>query len=88
MVEHFPCLGKALKSYYRGDTIVVYPGKYTLEGRAYQLADSVHITGIGNPSEIIGKLSHCGRKEFIHTQVHTGCQLIFNNYSPKRSEYC
>lgn len=55
VVEHYPCLGKALKSYYHGDTIVVYPGKYKLEGRAYQLADSVHITGIGNPSEIVGK---------------------------------
>ena len=55
MVEHYPCLGKALKSYYHGDTIVVYPGKYKLEGRVYQLADSVHITGIGNPSEIVGK---------------------------------
>lgn len=53
VVEHYPCLGKALKSYYHGDTIVVYPGKYKLEGRAYQLADSVHITGIGNPSEIV-----------------------------------
>ena len=58
MVEHLPCLGKALHSYYNGDTIVVYPGKYTLDGRVYQLADSVHITGRGNCSEIVGKDSY------------------------------
>lgn len=55
VVEHLPCLGKALRTYYNGDTIVVYPGRYNLDGRVYQLADSVHITGMGNFSEIVGK---------------------------------
>ena len=54
MVAHFPCLGKALNSYYIGDTIVVFPGKYNLDG-VHELVDSVHITGKGNCSEIIGK---------------------------------
>ncbi|XP_020606708.1 SHC SH2 domain-binding protein 1 homolog B-like [Orbicella faveolata] len=53
VVEHLPCLGKALRTYYNGDTIVVYPGRYNLDGRVYQLADSVHITGMGNFSEIV-----------------------------------
>lgn len=52
VIAHFPCLGKALNSYYIGDTIVVFPGKYNLNG-VYQLVDSVHITGKGNRSEII-----------------------------------
>ena len=54
MIEHIPCLGKALNSYYKGDTIVVFPGKYNLDG-VFQLVDSVHITGKGNCSEIVGK---------------------------------
>lgn len=55
VIEHSRCLGKALDSYYIGDTIVVFPGKYSLD-RVYQLVDSVHITGKGNCSEIIGKV--------------------------------
>ena len=55
VVEHVACLGKALHTYYNGDTIVVYPGRYNLDGQVYQLADSVHITGMGNYSEIVGK---------------------------------
>ena len=55
VVEHLPCLGKALRTYHNGDIIVVYPGRYNLDGRVYQLADSVHIIGMGNYSEIVGK---------------------------------
>lgn len=55
VIEHVSCLGKALNSYYIGDTIVVFPGKYCLDG-VFQLVDSVHITGKGNCSEIIGKI--------------------------------
>jgi len=55
VVEHLPCLGKALRTYYNGDIIAVYPGRYNLDGRVYHLADSVHIIGMGNLSEIVGK---------------------------------
>lgn len=65
VVEHLPCLGKALRTYYNGDTIVVYPGRYNLDGRVYQLTDSVHITGMGNYSEIVGKELSC-LKELCH----------------------
>lgn len=54
VIEHFPCLGKALNRYYKGDTVVVYPGRYMLD-KAYYLADSLHIVGKGNSSEIVGK---------------------------------
>ena len=54
VIEHFQCLGTALNRYYKGDTIVVYPGRYMLD-KAYYLADSLHIVGKGNSSEIVGK---------------------------------
>ncbi|XP_015760406.1 PREDICTED: SHC SH2 domain-binding protein 1-like isoform X2 [Acropora digitifera] len=74
VVAHFPCLGKALNSYYIGDTIVVFPGKYNLDG-VYELVDSVHITGKGNCSEII---VCCSENDDIPLQCSAGDISIKN----------